>query len=100
MPPASKQPKLINTIGTYDANGQNSGASTSQAPVAGRGLVTRIIHTDNTYQSFGYNKYGDKLWEEDELRHRTTYTYDDYGRVLTVTTPPRFAGDTQNHTPT
>src|SRR5581483_4297938 len=71
----------------YDANGENSGASTAQVPIAGRGLVTRITNTDGTYKAFGYNKYGDKLWEEDELRHRTCYTYDDYGRVQTVKTP-------------
>ena len=31
--------------------------------------------------------YGNKLWEENELRKRTTYTYDDYNRVLTVKNP-------------
>src|SRR5205085_4304042 len=68
-----------------DANGENSGASTAQAQAAGRGLVTRIIHADGTYQSFGYDTFGNKLWQEDELRHRTRMTYDAYRRVLTTT---------------
>jgi len=83
----------------YDANGQNSGASTAQAPVAGRGLVTRITHADGTYQALGYDKYGDKLWQEDELRHRTTSTYDAYKRVLT-TTDPLGHTTTNNYVPT
>ena len=52
-----------------------------------RGLVTKIQHSDDNYQSFSYNAYGNKLWEENELRNRTTYTYDDYNRVLTVKNP-------------
>jgi YD repeat-containing protein len=65
----------------YDKNGAT--------PVPGRGLVTKIAHNDNnqTYQSFGYDAYGNKLWEENELRQRTTYTYDEYNRLLTVTRP-------------
>jgi len=83
----------------YDANGQNSGLSTAQAPVAGRGLVTRITHADGTYQSVGYDKYGNKLWQEDELRHRTSSTYDAYKRVLT-TTDPLGHTTTNNYVPT
>jgi RHS repeat-associated protein len=71
----------------YDANGENSGASTAQAAVAGRGLVTRITHSDGTYRSFGYNQYGDKVWEENELRQRTKYTNDEYGRVTSIEDP-------------
>ncbi|MFZ0916979.1 MAG: hypothetical protein WAN04_08815, partial [Candidatus Udaeobacter sp.] len=59
--------------------------------VPGRGLVTKITHNDNnqTYQSFGYDAFGNKLWEENELRSRsrTSYTYDEYNRVLTGTRP-------------
>lgn len=80
---------------TLDANGQNSGFSTAQTPVGGRGLVTRITHVSDSsnYQSFGFDKFGNKLWEENEVRdangngQRVTYTYDDYRRVLTVTNP-------------
>jgi RHS repeat-associated protein len=64
----------------YDKNASGS-------PVAGRGLITKITHGDSTYQSFGYDAYGNKLWEENELRQRTTYTYDAYNRVLTVKNP-------------
>src|SRR6266852_5863232 len=34
----------------------------------------------------------------DQLGHTTSFTYDDYKRLLTTTTPPRFSGDTMNHT--
>ena len=89
---------------TPDSNlnqsGPVHGVGTVTSAIAGRGLVTKIAHADGSYQSFSYNKYGDKLWEEDELGHRTSFTYDDYGRVLTATTPARFSGDTQNHTTT
>jgi RHS repeat-associated protein len=52
-----------------------------------RGFVTKITHGDGKYQSFGYDAYGNKLWEENELRRRTSYTYDEYNRVLTVKDP-------------
>jgi RHS repeat-associated protein len=55
--------------------------------VPGRGLVTKITYADSTWQSFGYSQFGNKLWEENELRQRTSYTYDNYNRVLTVTKP-------------
>ena len=41
----------------------------------------------NNYQSFGFDKYANKNWEENELRQRNTYTYDDYRRVLTIKNP-------------
>jgi RHS repeat-associated protein len=74
---------------TLDANGQNSGFSTAQTPVGGRGLVTRITHISDSsnYQSFGFDKYANKLWQEDELRERVSYIYDDYRRVLAITDP-------------
>jgi RHS repeat-associated protein len=84
---------------TLDANGENSGFSQAQTPVGGRGLVTRVsypgdTHTGETptyptgtYQSCGFDQYANKLWEENELRQRRSYTYDDYRRVLTVKNP-------------
>ena len=57
------------------------------AAVAGRGLITKITHGDTTYQSFGYDAYGNKRWEENELRKCTSYTYDSYNRVLTIKDP-------------
>jgi RHS repeat-associated protein len=67
---------------TYEYDRNSSGVA-----VAGRGLVTKITHGDNTYQAFGYDAFGNKLWEENELRQRTSYTYDAYNRVLTITNP-------------
>jgi RHS repeat-associated protein len=72
----------------YDSNGENSGLP-SGSPVAGRGLVTRVIHVSDSgnYQSFGFDKYGNKVWEENELRQRATFVYDDYRRVLRIKNP-------------
>ena len=61
---------------TLDANGITN---LTGAAVAGRGSVTKITHGDTTYQSFGYDAYGNKRWEDNELRQRHTYT-------LTITT--------------
>src|SRR5207248_2811113 len=74
---------------TLDANGENSGFSTGQTPVGGRGLVTRVTHVSDSsnYQSFGFDKYANKTWEENELRQRVTFNYDDYRRVLTIKNP-------------
>jgi RHS repeat-associated protein len=59
----------------------------SGAACPGRGLVTKITHADGKYQSFGYNQFGNKMWEENELRQRTSYTSDNYNRVFTITKP-------------
>ncbi len=67
---------------TYEYDRNSSGAA-----VAGRGLETKITHADGNYQSFGYDAYGNKIWEQNELRQQTTYTYDAYNRVLTVKNP-------------
>src|SRR6266536_3045339 len=84
---------------TYEYDRNSSGAA-----VAGRGLVTKITHADGNYQSFGYDAYGNKLWEENELRQQTTYTYDAYNRVLTVKNPlnqtTTYTYDTTNGTGT
>jgi RHS repeat-associated protein len=67
--------------------------TTAGAACAGRGLITKITHADGKWQSSGYSQFGSKLWEENELRQRTIYTYDNYNRVLT-------AKDPMNHTET
>jgi RHS repeat-associated protein len=73
------------TIFEYDVNSAGQ-------PVPGRGLVTKITHTaDGSYVSFGYDAVGNLLWREDELRKRTSFAYDDYSRIKTVT-PPAPAG--------
>src|ERR1044071_1799142 len=68
----------------YDRNAYPSGS-----PVPGRGLVSKITYNDanNSYKSFGYDQYGNKLWEENELRKRTSYEYDNYNRVTKITDP-------------
>ena len=66
---------------------------TTGQPCAGRGLLTKktFISDNNNYQSFGYDIYGNKVWEENELRQRTEYTYDGYRRLLTTKLPGQTA---------
>ena len=78
--PANVSGQVARESYEYDRNWNGVGCN-------GRGLVTKITHADTKYQSFGYSQYGNKLWEENELRQRTTYTYDNYNRVLSVRNP-------------
>jgi len=83
-------PSNLQASETYEydrALGADGTTDPTGTPVAGRGLVTRITHGDNTYQRFGYDVYGNKRWEENELRQRTSYTYDEYNRLLSATNP-------------
>jgi RHS repeat-associated protein len=73
-----------------------SGVDTG-TPCGGRGLVTKVKHTDGSSITTTHNQWGDVRTVTDELNHTTTNTYDDYGRVLTTTTPAEYPG---NHTTT
>jgi YD repeat-containing protein len=79
-----------NTI-TYEYDRMFVNGVQTDTPAHGRGLVTKIIHPDGTYKTFGYDPYGNKVWGEDEMRHyfvtRTTYAYDSYRRLKSVTDP-------------
>ncbi len=68
----------------FDANGVTN---LNGDPVAGRGLVTKITHADGKYQRFKYDVYGNKAWEDNELRKTTSYTYDNYNRLTSTTDP-------------
>jgi RHS repeat-associated protein len=57
------------------------------APVPGRGLITKTTHADAKFQRFAYDAYGNKGWEDNEVRSATSYTYDNYNRLLTVIRP-------------
>jgi RHS repeat-associated protein len=83
------------TFYEYDRTFDGSGQMTT-TPAAGRGLVTKIRFPNDTHggayasgtsRSYGFNKWGDKVWEENEKAERTTYTYDIYGRVTSVKDP-------------
>jgi RHS repeat-associated protein len=63
-----------NTVLITDPNG---------APVAGRGLVTKITHADGTSKSSQYDQFGNKIVERDETGRAMVYFYDDYKRVKT-----------------
>ena len=86
----------------YDTNGENSGTP-SGSPCPGRGLVTKISYPNDTHggtvpngtsKIFAYDKYGNKLWEQNELGHRTNYFYDEYNRQIRVVTPAPINGTT------
>jgi RHS repeat-associated protein len=102
-PPANAQGLVNVEIYEYDRALDASGETTG-APVAGRGLVTKVSYPNDThngtmpagtYKLFAYDKYGNKVWEENENHERTRYSYDDYKRVMQVT-PPLPAGPTKN----
>jgi RHS repeat-associated protein len=89
-------PRGYRTTYEYDMRFDANGVQTS-TPCSGRGRVTRMSHPDDThggtlsggtYRSFGYDKFGNTLWEETEMRERTVYTYDDYNRLTSVKLPP------------
>jgi RHS repeat-associated protein len=82
--PANASGNVASEAYEYDTAG---GTNPSGTPLAGRGLVTKITHADGKYKSFGYDPYGNKLWEYNELGKAISYTYDDYNRVLTVKDP-------------
>ena len=71
----------------YDRTFVEGVTNLNGAPVAGRGLVTKITHADGKYQQSKYDVYGNKVWEDNELRKVTTYAYDEYNRLLNVTRP-------------
>lgn len=52
-----------------------------------RGQTTKVTHQDGSYAQSGYSGDGTLAWSADELGHTTSYTYDEYKRVLTVTNP-------------
>lgn len=76
---------MTNPKGQVTGNEYDRGSNGLQCP--GRGLVTKVINPDGTYQSFGYDVYGNKIWQENELRQRTSYGYDGYNRLTSVTNP-------------
>jgi YD repeat-containing protein len=53
------------------------------------GTPSLAVYSDGKYQSFGYDDYGNKVWEENQLRQRTTYTYDAYKRLVKTKNPLR-----------
>jgi RHS repeat-associated protein len=92
----------------YQASNNEISGTTGASPCAGWGFVTKITFVDDTHngalpqgttQSFGYDVYGDKVWEKDELGKKTTHQYDDYGR-LTVTRNPLNQPTTITYNPT
>jgi RHS repeat-associated protein len=97
----------------YDSYGRVSGITEARGTASGdashtttsqynaRGQLTTLTHPDGTYIQYSYNPDGTLAWTADE-RHpgaatdanqRTSYTYDDYKRLVSVTTALRAAGD-------
>jgi RHS repeat-associated protein len=76
------------TSHTYNQLGQILTTTKPIDPVDGqRHTVTNSYNADGTLAS-----------TTDELGHTASYTYDDYKRTRSVTTPQRFAGDTTPRT--
>ena len=78
--PANVSNNVATETYQYDRN-------TAGQAVPGRGLVTKITHADGKFTSASYSQFGNKMWEENELRQRTTSTYDNYNRVLSIKNP-------------
>jgi RHS repeat-associated protein len=78
--PANVSNQVATETYEYDRNASGQGCNE-------RGLVTKITHADLKYRSAGYSQFGNKIWEENELRQRTSYAYDNYNRVLSDTIP-------------
>ncbi|MDB4614663.1 hypothetical protein OAH18_03130 [bacterium] len=72
-------PRNIKRIYGYNAAGQQNS-------------ITYVSSTGNTTSSAGYNAIGRPDISTDESGVATNYTYDDFGRVLTKTTPDPYAG--------
>lgn len=52
--------------------------------------MTKITHADTpspTWEASGFDVWGNKVWQENELRQRTNYAYDLYNRVTLVSDP-------------
>ena len=98
----------ISTI--TDGRGQFAGDQdyTTSFQYNPRGQLTKLVHPDRTYVQYGYNPEGTLAWTADERHptantdptYRTTYTYDDYKRLRTVTTTARGSGDQTSRTTT
>ncbi|MBV9008405.1 MAG: hypothetical protein JO354_04450, partial [Verrucomicrobia bacterium] len=71
----------------------------SGAQCGGRGLVTQITHADGYSQTFGYDQWGNKIWQQNELNERTNYAYDEYNRLVATTDPLNHA-TTYSYDPT
>jgi YD repeat-containing protein len=74
----------------YDKKYDDVGVMTTTG-CPGRGLVTKITHADkpsNTWELFAYDIYGHKVWQENELRERTSFEYNDPYNRLTKTIDP------------
>lgn len=92
--------KLQHTLGYY-ADGTLKSVSDGRGyttTLSGwkRGMPTSIVYADQKSQSAEVNDDGTLAWLQDENGFTTSYTYDDMGRLGTVTYP---AGDTPSWTP-
>src|SRR5262249_43047777 len=51
------------------------------------GRPIQVTFADGTYTRTGYDDLGRRQWQEDELRQRTDFAYDPYGRLTAVVQP-------------
>jgi RHS repeat-associated protein len=83
---------MTDQLGRVTVYEYDRGPDGTQCP--GRGFVTKISYPADThdgalpygtFQSFGYDAYGNRTSVTDELGHTIRYEYDDYNRVTKVT---------------
>jgi RHS repeat-associated protein len=100
---------LVSDITENPGNPPRSGNLTTHFDYNVRGQLIRVTHPDSSYIQYGYNANGTLWWTADErhpsvddnnLDYATVYTYDDYKRLRTVTTPKRSATDSLPRTTT
>jgi RHS repeat-associated protein len=83
---------------TTDFRGTNPGDSSHSSTYEynARGQVIKLVHPDGTFIRSAYNPNGTLASTTDELNHTTSYAYDDYKRVVSVTTH-RGGGDNNEY---
>lgn len=78
-------------IGVRDANG-NLNTQSLLPGFASEGRISSEFHADGGVRKSGYDIFGDLRTSTDELGRVTSNTYDQGGRLITVTRPQRVAG--------
>jgi RHS repeat-associated protein len=87
---------LDRVIAVTDSRGASRGdpAYTILIQYNMRGQVIKVTHPDGSFVQKSYNPDGTVVSASDELGHTASFTYDDYKRLCSATTPLRSPSDT------
>jgi RHS repeat-associated protein len=101
--PSDPNPAIHPTIFTYNVNDhlstiKNPRAYTTTLQHNQRGQRTEVQHHDQSKKMWDYNDDGTLKSFNNELNQSTTFTYDNFKRLRTATTPLRAPGDTTPRT--